>query len=99
MIKEFRQFELFGHRTFVKATIAPPFRMVAEMENEACLYFVLKGEADVISHNKSVKLIGSEGLVMQCGNYLNKYICDNNLNSCEAIAIHLREDVLRDIYD
>ena len=36
MIQDFKEFNLFGKRTFAKAIIRPPFKFAAEMPNEAC---------------------------------------------------------------
>ena len=99
MIKEFQQFALFGKTTFVKAIIEPPFRMVAEMNNEACFYYVLTGCAQVISNTQTMSAASEEGLVMKCGNYLNEYLKTSEGDYCEAIAVHLHRDVLKMIYD
>lgn len=99
MIKDVRQFDLYGKQTFVKAVVKPPFRFIAEMQNEACFYYVIRGCADVITPTKRIKMDAMEGLVMQCGNYFNEFLESNNIEYCEAIAIHLHEDVLKMLYD
>lgn len=98
MIRDFKEFELKGHRTFVKAVIEPPFRIMASMDNEACFYYILKGHSRVLGHNKTIVLQPQEGLVMQCGTYLNDYLTREDYQECEAIAVHLHEDLLRWIY-
>ena len=99
MIKEYRQFDLYGKQTFVKAVIAPPFRLTAKMENEACFFYVIAGSSDVITPTKRITTKASEGIVLQCGNSLNEYLKNSEGNFCEAVAIHLHEDVLKMIYD
>lgn len=99
MIKDIRQFDLYGKQTFTKAIVKPPFRFTASMKNEACFYYVLTGSADVITPTSRIKLNASDGLVMQCGNYLNDYLSNQDIEYCEAIAVHLHEDVLKMLYD
>lgn len=100
MIKDFKEFELFGKMTFVKAAIEPPFRVTAKMANEACFYYVISGNATVTTSTQRFTANTSEGLVMQCGNYLNDYLSNaEGMEYCEAIAIHLDPEVLKMIYD
>ena len=99
MIKDFQQFDLYGKQTFVKAVIKPPFKLIAKMHNEACFFYVISGCAEVITPTKRVTATEREGLVMQCGNYLNEYLTTAQMGDCEAIAIHLHLDVLKMIYD
>lgn len=99
MIKAYQQFDLFGKRTFEKAIIEPPFRLNAEMPNEACFYYVVKGCAEVIMPTQKIAANTDEGVVMQCGNYLNDYLTSQNMEYCEAIAIHFYPEVLKTLYD
>lgn len=100
MIKDYKQFALFGKMTFIKAAIEPPFRVTAHMANEACFYYVISGNATVTTSTQRISTNTSEGLVMQCGNYLNDYLSTaEGMEYCEAIAIHLNPEVLKMIYD
>jgi len=99
MIKDIQQFDLFGKMTFVKAVVAPPFRLMVNMQNEACFYYIIAGCADVITPTQKITMNTSEGLVMQCGNYLNDILQSTDFEYCEAIAVHFHEDVLKMLYD
>lgn len=99
MIKAYQQFELLGKKTFEKAVVKPPFRLIAEMPNEACFYYVVSGEAGVLLPTERVDLAAAEGLVLRCGNYLNDYLQSSQYEECEAIAIHLYPEVLKALYD
>lgn len=99
MIKNFQQFDLYGKQTFVKAVIEPPFKLIAKMQNEACFFYVISGCTEVITPTQRVIASENEGLVMQCGNYLNEYLTTSKMEQCEAIAVHLHLDVLKMIYD
>ena len=99
MIKAHQQFELFGKKTFEKAIMEPPFRIFAQMPDEACFYYVLKGNSAVYTPAGKVDIKTDEGIVLQCGAYLNEYFSQAENEYCEAIAIHFYPEVLKMIYD
>ena len=99
MIKAYQQFDLWGKKIFEKAIIEPPFRIAARMPNEACFYYVVRGDAKVFAPTETIRRQADEGLVMQCGNYLNDYLADEEGDYCEAIAVHFYPEVLKMIYD
>lgn len=99
MIKEYQQFDLFERKIFERAIIEPPFRIMAEMPDEACFYYVVEGRSRVYTPTEKISTITNEGVVMKCGNYLNEYFADNDATYCEAVAIHFPIDVLKVLYD
>lgn len=99
MLKDIKQFEFQGKTTFVKAVFEPPFRFVYAMPDEACFYFVKTGKAGVYSAVEKHHFKSDEGVVMQCGNYINEYLENNEGSYCEAIAVHFFPEVLSLIYD
>ncbi|MCG8326594.1 MAG: AraC family transcriptional regulator [Chitinophagales bacterium] len=99
MIKGYQQFDLWGKKIFEKAIIEPPFRLSAQMPNEACFYYVVRGTTKVIAPTETIRRDTDEGLVMQCGNYLNDYLAHEEGGYCEAIAVHFYPEVLKMIYD
>ena len=99
MIKGHQQFDLFNKKVFEKAVIEPPFRIMADMPNEACFYYVVQGEAAVLSASGSAKCLVNEGFVLKCGTYFNEYFARSTADYCEAIAIHFYPEVLKMIYD
>ena len=99
MVKAFQQFDLMGEHTFIKATIEPPFRLIANMSNEACFYYVTSGTSTLVTPTQKVTTDAEEGIVMQCGNYLNEYLSNTANQACEAIAVHFHKHVLKTIYD
>lgn len=72
MIKEHLQLELFNKRVFEKAVLKPPFRIAADMPNEACFYYVVSGCAEVLLPTEKIGLMTEEGVVLKCGNYINE---------------------------
>jgi len=99
MVKDFKHFELYGHRIFSKAIVKAPFRMIASMQNEACFYYVVSGSAGVITSSEKFELQPEEGLLMQCGNYINDYLESKKVEACEAIGVHFNAEVLKLVYD
>lgn len=99
MIKDYKQIPLFEKKVFEKAYIKPPFRFGVEMPNEACFYYVVSGSAQVLAPTEKIPTATDDGVVMQCGSYFNEYLSTtDNLDYCEAIAIHLYPEVLKSIY-
>lgn len=100
MIKEHLQFQLYDKKVFERAVIEPPFRIAARMPNDACFYYLIEGCAKAIAPTNQLELMSSEGVVLQCGNYLNEYLSSNSETTyCEAIAVHFYPEVLKMIYD
>ena len=99
MIKEIQRFDFQGKTTFVKAVLEPPFKMMTDMYDEACFYFVKTGKRRMYSATEKIELVANEGVVLQCGKYINNYIASEEIVYCESIAVHLFPEVLRLVYD
>lgn len=97
MITDLQTFPLQGKQFLVRAKVEPPFRFNVPMPDEACFYFVTSGVANVYTPTEIVKL-DKNGIVLQCGSYLNEYIKTTDCDYCEAIAIHLYPDIIKSIY-
>ncbi|NND06783.1 MAG: hypothetical protein HKN87_10430 [Saprospiraceae bacterium] len=65
MLKKHQAFSLGDKPIFVKAILAPHFRLMVEMPNEACFYYLVQGKADVITPTTKVTTTTDEGLVLQ----------------------------------
>lgn len=99
MIKNYQQFDFLGKKTFVKAVLEPPFRLSADMEDEACFYFVKEGKGNIYTSTEKIELNSNEGVVLQCGKYINEYLANSEAKYCEAIAIHFHPKAIKLIYD
>ena len=99
MIKAHQQLDLFNKKVFEKAIVEAPFRIVGDFPNEACFYYLVEGEAEIYAPVERIHIKSQEGLVMQCGTYLNEFLSSQEGKYCEAIAVHLYPDVLKTIYD
>jgi len=94
----FKQFDLYGKQLFIKGSLPTPFKMVAEMESDACFYYVMKGETTVYSRTGKFDRKEGEGLLMECGSYVNVFH-DNEEGCYEAIGVHFYSDVIKKIYE
>ncbi|MFK7920578.1 MAG: helix-turn-helix transcriptional regulator [Bacteroidia bacterium] len=99
MIQAHQQFDLLGKKIFEKAVLQPPFRIPAEMPNEACFYYIVSGCAEVITPMGTITGEANEGIVLKCGNYFNDYLNGVEGEFCEAVAVHFYPEVLKLIYD
>lgn len=99
MIKHYQQFDLFDKLCLEKATFVPPFKLPGVMPNEACFLYVVEGDSTIHAASGSMSLRTEEYVVMNCGNYLNRWLKTNQELPCEAIAIHFYPEVLKRIYD
>lgn len=99
MIKDYQILRLCGHPTFEKVTLRPPFRALGNFPNEACFLYLKQGSSKIIAPTTTVERTSGQGVVMQCGSYVNDYLTLQRESQCIVIAVHLYPDVLRTIYD
>ncbi|KAA3612612.1 MAG: AraC family transcriptional regulator [Calditrichaeota bacterium] len=99
MIIEYKTIDLFGEMLFEKVILAPPFKKLNPMPNEACFLYIKAGEYNSISEKEQVKVKAEESLLMKCGNYLSQMYAANSLNRYEAVAVHFYPGILKKIYE
>lgn len=99
MFKLHRQFDLFEKKVFEKAVLDASIRMVGSFPDEACFFYLVEGSAKVYTPTEKIIKEKQEGLALQCGTYLNEFLCTSEGEYCEAIAIHLYPDVIKNLYD
>ncbi|MEL6989166.1 MAG: hypothetical protein AAGK97_15245, partial [Bacteroidota bacterium] len=99
MIQQHQHLDLYGKPTFVRACIKPPFRLNAEMHGEACFYYVLDGITSVYTKDEKITTKRGEGLLLECGNYVNEYPAIEGSSEVVAIGIHIYPEALRWIYN
>ncbi len=99
MIKHYQQLDLFGKKTFEKAVMKPPFRIMTEMPNEACFYYLIRGNSVTYTPSEVIRTTADEGVVLQCGTYFSEHFLQSpNHEDCEALAVHFYPEVLKDVY-
>ncbi len=99
MILQHLQFSLYQKMVFEKVVVAPPQRVAFPMPNEACFFYVLRGEQRVQSSVQQLKVQPKEAVLMRCGLYFGEWLQSLQSDQSEAIAVHLYPDILKKIYD
>ncbi len=98
MILDYKILNLNGKETIIRAKAKPPYQVVEHLENEACFYFVLTGETRVITKEKSLNILEREGILMQCGDYIGKFLGKADVDEVELIIVKLNKEVLASIF-
>ena len=90
---EFKGMPLFQKARFKSASI-----MKGAIKDFACFFYMTEGT--MISYDsRGLHSLGSKEAVMKhCGNYIQKYIADENSQECEAVAVYLYPELLKEIY-
>lgn len=98
MILDYKRFDLYDKVIFEKAVMMPPFKPPGNMPNEACFLYVLNGEQQTVSPTNKIKLKSKDAILMKCGMYFTEWLSSDEYEQCEAIAVHLYPEVLKEIY-
>lgn len=90
--------EFRGMPLFQKARFKSPFIMQGEIKEFACFFYMTEGSMLSYDARGLHRISSKEAILKQCGNYVQKYISDNDTNECEAIAVYLYPELLKEIY-
>lgn len=90
--------EFKGMPLFQKAVFNPPFVMQGTLENFACFFYMIEGSMLSYDARGVHKISDKEAITKNCGSYVQKYITSEKSDKCEAIAVYLYPDLLREIY-
>ncbi len=87
-----------GKPLFQKAKFKTPMDMEGAIQDFACFFYMVKG--NMLSYDsRGVNKIGEkEAIIKNCNNYVQRYTPSTNSEECEAIAVYLYPEVLKDIY-
>lgn len=90
--------EFKGMPLFQKARFKTKDLMQGEIKEFACFFYMTQGS--LMSYDsRGLHLIKSkEAIVKHCGNYVQQYIADEGEDECEAIAVYLYPELLREIF-
>jgi AraC-like DNA-binding protein len=87
-----------GMPLFQKTRFHTPMTMEGTMENLACFFYIVEGAMES-NDSRGVHRIGEkEALAKNCGSYVQTFLSSATSESCEAIAVYLHQDILREIY-
>ena len=87
-----------GMPLFQKAKFKTPFTMDGELENLACFFYIVKGGMHSVDSRGVHKIGEKEALAKNCGSYVQTFLSSETSDSCEAIAVYLHQDILKEIY-
>ena len=90
--------EFKGMPLFQKAKFKAPFIMQGEIKDFACFFYMIHGEMVSYDARGLHKISVKEAIMKNCGNYVQKYIPSDDNEECEAVAIYLYPDLLKEIY-
>jgi len=90
--------EFKGLPLFQRAKFSPPELMQGEIKDFACFFYMVKGAMASFDSRGLHKIGKKEAIMKSCGNYIQNYLSEDNSEECEAIAIYLYPDLLKEIY-
>lgn len=86
---------LHGHVFAEKMRVAESFRMPNIMDNDACLFYIIKGKSEVYSPTEKVVMEADESVLMKCGNYIGCAVDATPTNMHESVGFHFHPDVVQ----
>lgn len=99
MVIDHKAIELHGKVILEKAIMKPPFTMPNFMSEEACLFYVIKGQNKIVSSDDLETLRNNQSILMKCGNYISTAIKEEDEEYYEAVAVHFYPEVLQKVYE
>ncbi len=87
-----------GLPLFQKTRFQTPVTMLGTLENVACFFYVVEGAMKSVDPRGKHQISENEGLAKNCGNYIQTFLSSGTSKTCEAIAVYLHKDTLKEIY-
>ena len=83
---------------FQRARFKAPFIMEGEIKEFACFFYMVQGSMLSYDARGQHTLAVKEAILKNCGQYVQKYIGTEDSDECEAIAVFLYPELLKEIY-
>ncbi len=87
-----------GMPLFQKARFKAPFIMEGEIKDFACFFYMVQGSMLSYDARGEHTISVREAILKNCGQYVQKYIGINDTDECEAIAVFLYPELIKEIY-
>lgn len=87
-----------GKPLFQRAQFQGSFVMMGEIKDFACFFYMTKGVLKSYDSRGAHILQAKEAITKNCGNYVQKYELAPKEDGCEAIAVYLYPELLKEIY-
>lgn len=98
MILESTVIEFKGLPLFQKAKFKTPMDMQGSILDFACFFYLIKGNMLSYDSRGLTKIGENEAVIKNCNNYIQRYKPSTDTEECEAIAIYLYPELLKEIY-
>ena len=95
---ETRIIEFKGMPLFQKARFHAYELMQGSFSDFACFFYMVEGQLKSFDGRGLHSISEKEAIVKNCGSYVQQYIPKDLNQECEAIAIYLYPDLLREVY-
>jgi hypothetical protein len=90
--------EFKGIPLFQKARFKAPFTMEGAILDYACFFYMIEGSMMSIDSRGAKMLQENEAVIKNCNNYVQHYLQTETSKECEAAAIYLYPELLKEIY-
>ena len=87
-----------GMPLFQKATFKPPFVLQGELNETACFFYMMNGQMMSYDTRGVHQTSHKNAILKNCGRYVQEFLEDGKDDFCEAIAVFLYPDLLKEIY-
>ncbi|WP_306641348.1 helix-turn-helix domain-containing protein [Sanyastnella coralliicola] len=90
--------EFKGMPLFQKARFRTPFIMQGDIKDFACFFYMVQGSLISYDRRGVHKISDKDAILKNCGSYIQEYVSSSSNEECEAIAVYLYPDLLKEIY-
>jgi AraC-like DNA-binding protein len=87
-----------GMPLFQRARFKGSFVGQGALENMACFFYMVQGKMMSFDTRGVHQISEKEAMMKQCGNYIQKYEAPSDKELCEAIAVYMHPELLKEIY-
>lgn len=99
MLHSNQVFYIKGEEVLQKVVLTPPVEANVKAMDKSCIVYIIKGNEEVITSKRVLKVKKNEALFKQCGDYIAKLTASEPNEPIELIAIHLYPEIIREIYE
>lgn len=99
MVNDYKKYELFGKTLIQKIELAGPFRYDFPVAEQACFIYVMNGELQYKSSDKSMSIPEDYSLFLNCINSGKRIHNSGQEENCHIVIVTFYPDILKKIYD
>ncbi|PRX54002.1 AraC-like DNA-binding protein [Flagellimonas meridianipacifica] len=97
MILKQRHLELGGKAVISHFTFSPPLVAASDLDNSACFIFPINTKGSLYRADGKTKVDESQGVLMKCGTYVNKWYGTAEDKVAEVVILRLHPEVMQSI--